>query len=117
MKKNINITDILINGSFDLGLKAGLTKLDVEKILSKPLGAPDIDTPDVDYYYMDMKTGVCLVMIFDKAGICYAMKIKLADNEKFRISFLAIKFLSSKPSRKEKSRIRFCQGFFMSIVG
>jgi len=82
MKKNIDITDLLVNGSFDFGLKAGITKFDVEKILSKPLGAPDIETPDVDYYYMDMKTGVCLVIIFDKVGICYEMKIKLNDNEK-----------------------------------
>jgi len=82
MKKNVNITGLLVNGSFGWGLKAGLTKFDVEKILNQPLSAPDIETPDVDYYYFDMKTGVCLVMIFDKAGICYEMKIKLSDNEK-----------------------------------
>lgn len=82
MKRNVSINSLLVNGSFDLGLKAGLTKFDVEKIPGKPFGAADIETPDVDYYYVDMKAGVCLVIIFDKAGICYEMKIKLTDNEK-----------------------------------
>jgi hypothetical protein len=79
--KNIILNDLMINGNFFFGLEVGLAKKEIEKLLKQPLGTPDIETPDVNYYVVEIKTGVLLTIIFDKEDICFEIKLDLEENK------------------------------------
>lgn len=79
--KNIELNGLVIDGSFYLGLRVGLTKYEIEKILGKRFGTADIETPDLDSYYIELKTGVVLSILFDKEDICYEINLDIEENK------------------------------------
>jgi len=83
---NAKANDILITGSLYPGLKIGLTKSEIEKVLLLTFGKPDIETPDLEYYLIDTETGIVLTIIFDPKGICYEIKIDFKENKDLNLT-------------------------------
>ena len=81
MIKNVELNDIILYGSFYLGLKVGLSKHDIERILGKPFGNVDIETPDLNFYYIELKNGLVLSILFDKQDICFEINLNLEENK------------------------------------
>lgn len=85
MMKTIELNDLITNGDFYLGLKVGLRKDEIERVISKPLGIPDIETTDVNHYIIEMETGINLSIIFDKEDICFEIKLNLEENSNLNL--------------------------------
>src|SRR5688572_20755108 len=81
-KKNIKLNDLVNTGSFLPGLRVGLEKYEIEKLLGKSLGKADIETPDLDWFYVELKSGLELSILFDKEGICFKIDLDVDENEK-----------------------------------
>lgn len=79
-KKNVLLNKLFLEGQFGPGIKAGLTKPEIEKLLGHTLTNPDIVTPDVDSYYVDLETGVVLTILFDKKHVCYKVNLDIREN-------------------------------------
>lgn len=77
----MELNNLLVNGEFYPKLKVGQTKREIEELLGLELGSPDIETDDVDYYMARIKTGICLVIIFDKSDVCFEIRLDLDKNE------------------------------------
>jgi hypothetical protein len=74
----IELNDLIINGFFPAGLRAGLTKTEIEQVV--PLGDVYIDTPDITQYMVETNNGLCLSIIFDKQDLCVDMRLDLEEN-------------------------------------
>jgi len=78
--KNIELNDLIIDGVFYLGLRVGLPKNEIEKILGKSLTNADIETPDLLCFYVELVTGLVITIFFDKEDICYEIDLKFEEN-------------------------------------
>lgn len=76
----MELTSLIVNGNFYPGLKVGQAKSVVEALLGIQLSCPNIQTEDVNYYEIGLKTGVCLIIIFDKADVCFEIRLDLDKN-------------------------------------
>ncbi|UPK67896.1 hypothetical protein [Chitinophaga filiformis] len=76
----MELTGLIVNGNFYPGLKVGQAKSVVEAVLGIRLSCPDIQTEDVNYYEIEMKAGVCLIIVFDKADVCFEIRLDLDKN-------------------------------------
>lgn len=76
----MKLNNLLVSGYFD-NLRLGQTKQQLEEALGRNIGNPDIETPDADYYEVDTEAGVTLVIILNKAGICFEIRLDFDKNE------------------------------------
>jgi hypothetical protein len=77
----MELNNLLVNSDFYPRLKVGQTKSEIEAISGIELGSPDIETEDVNYYELKMKTGLCLIVIFDKTDICFEIRLDIDKNQ------------------------------------
>jgi len=82
MPHNIELNDLFITGKFSELITVGQTKDDIENTLGSPLGVPDIETPDVNLYYLEIKPGLVVSISFDKLNICYEINLALEEDTK-----------------------------------
>jgi hypothetical protein len=75
------LNDLFLDGQVVPGLKPGLSKSKVEEVLNMPLEDRSIDTPDLDYYYVELPCGLVLSMQFDKDEICFEIGLDLEQNK------------------------------------
>jgi hypothetical protein len=80
MKNSIELNDLFINARVFEHLTVGLTKENIEQLLGLKLKNPDIETPDINLYYIDLRSGLEVSVIFDKKNICYEINLDLDEN-------------------------------------
>ena len=80
MLNSIELNDLFINARFSEHLTVGLTKENIEQLLGLKFGDPDIETPDISLYYIELKSGLDVSIIFDKKNICYEINLDLDEN-------------------------------------
>lgn len=74
------LNDLFITGRFSELITVGQTKDAIENTLGSPLGVPDIETPDVSLYYLEIKPGLVVSISFDKKSICYEIDLALEES-------------------------------------
>jgi hypothetical protein len=80
MMNSIELNDLFINARFFEHLIVGLTKENIEQLLGLEFGDPDIETPDISLYYIKLKSGFDVSIIFDKKNICYEINLDSDEN-------------------------------------
>lgn len=79
---NIELNDLFINARFSKSIKVGFTKDNIEQLLGMRLGKPDVETPDVSWYYFELDSKLIVSLNFDKNEVCYEIKFKFKENKK-----------------------------------
>jgi hypothetical protein len=80
-KNEFRLNEFILSGVLTPGITAGMTKDEISDKLNLPLDKPEIDTPDVDIFLVDLTGGIVVQLSFDKAQICYDISISTKYNE------------------------------------
>jgi hypothetical protein len=78
----IELNELFTTGRFSEHIRVGLTQEEIETTLGLRLGSPDIETPDVNLYFIEIKPGLVVSISFDKNNVCYEIDLAIDESPK-----------------------------------